>query len=106
MSRTPGEAPPVNTEEDRAMIADLMASPEKIEDSAPADTPAEVHNQKIVIVKIPSRYFEDKVEKLLKSMESQFTNTGYKVIYAPEEVDIYFLEDGAKEFTSKLPHYT
>lgn len=47
--------------------------------------------QKVVIVKIPSRFMEEKVKTLMGSMEAQFENTGYKVVFAPEEVDVYIL---------------
>lgn len=44
---------------------------------------------KVVVVTLPSRYTEEKVATLISSMEAQFEGTGYKVIFAPEEVKVY-----------------
>lgn len=46
---------------------------------------------RVVIVRIPARFSEQKVETLMGSMRAQFEGTGYKVIFSPEEAEVYTL---------------
>jgi hypothetical protein len=55
------------------------------------DMSEEVTDDKIVIIKIPSRYTEDKVKTLMESMANQFSESGYRPVFAPNEVDVYLL---------------
>ena len=51
----------------------------------------ENQSDKIVVVRIPARFTEDKVKTLMGSMNAQLEGSGYRTVFVPEEVDIYFL---------------
>ena len=58
----------------------------------PVETEEYTHDvDRIVVVKIPARYTEDKVKTLMESMTNQFSDSGYRVVFTPYEVDVYAL---------------
>jgi hypothetical protein len=82
---------PAAKAEEKAKMVELMT---KSNEQEQIMAPSEVDTspcKKVVIVKIPSRFMEDKVKILMASAESQFEETGYKVVFMPEEVDVFIL---------------
>ena len=91
MARIPSAAALAAQEEEKARMADLLASPpQKVKEEETVEEEND-EDPKVVIVKIPARFMEDKVKTLMGSMSAQFEGTGYKVVFAPEEVDVYVL---------------
>ena len=76
-------------------MAEMITKTNQSEGAPPVATTEEKEEdfscQPVVIVKIPARFNEDKVKTLMSTMNAQFEGTDFKVIFAPEEVDIYFL---------------
>jgi hypothetical protein len=75
---------------DQATMAKLVEQPPEPPESV-SEEMEESNEEKIVVVKIPSRYTEDKVKTLMESMVNQFSDSGYRPIFAPNEVDVYLL---------------
>ena len=90
MARTSTAATLAARQEEQKKMAELMAKEPEIE----RETSYQEDNDnfdKIVIVRIPARFTEDKVKTLMGSMNAQLEGSGYRVIFVPEEVDVYFL---------------
>jgi hypothetical protein len=80
-------------EQEKDRMAALLSEPPHQQERNSVETKGEVKTKvpEVVIVKIPFRFTEDKVKTLMGSMEAQFEGTGYKVVFAPEEVGIHLL---------------
>ena len=78
---------------DQASMAKLLEEPPAPEPVPETSTPEdELTEDKVVVIRIPARYTEDKVKTLMESMTSQFHESGYRLVFTPSEVDIYMLE--------------
>jgi hypothetical protein len=78
-------------QEEQTKMAELMAKNPEVEETVEYSEEEENQSDKIVVVRIPARFTEDKVKTLMGSMNAQLDGSGYRTVFVPEEVDIYFL---------------
>ena len=96
MTKPAGTTAPPSYEEKSARMAELVANSKEATPPAPVEEKVDLYEStvdRIIVVKIPSRFTEDKVKTLIGSMESQFEGSGYRVIFAPDEVGVHLIEN-------------